>query len=98
MSVAFAAVAVRPSLRKKAFDGGLLSSNGGLLLLRGAARRLGLAARLARCIKDRRNPESILHTVEEMLRTPMFAIAAGMRLLLLLEANADGAASARGPP
>src|SRR6202795_5334910 len=60
-----------------AFDGGLLSSNGGVLLLRGVERRLGLAARLAGCIKDRRNPESILHTVEEMLRLRMFAIAAG---------------------
>jgi hypothetical protein len=59
------------------FDGGLLSSNGGVLLLRGVERRLGLAARLAGCIKDRRKPESIRHSVEEMLRLRMFAIAAG---------------------
>src|SRR6266436_5793540 len=66
--------------RKKvsvAFDGGMLSSNGGVLLLRGVERRLGLAARLSGCLKDRRNPESILHSVEEMLRLRMFAIAAG---------------------
>ena len=48
-----------------AFDGGLLSSNGGVLLLSGVERRLGLAARLAGCIKDRRKAESILHSVEE---------------------------------
>jgi hypothetical protein len=70
-----------PSVARKklsvAFDGGMLSSNGGVLLLRGVERRLGLAARLAGCLKDRRNPESILHTVEEMLRMRMFAIAAG---------------------
>ena len=70
-----------PSVARKkvsvAFDGGMLSSNGGVLLLRGVERRLGLAARLAGCIRDRRNPESILHTVEEMLRLRMFAIAAG---------------------
>ena len=70
-----------PSVARKkvrvAFDGGLLSSNGGVLLLRGVERRLGLAARLAGCIKDRRKAESILHSVEEMLRLRMFAIAAG---------------------
>jgi hypothetical protein len=70
-----------PSVARKkvsvALDGGLLSSNGGVLLLRGVERRLGLADRLAGCIKDRRNAESILHSVEEMLRLRMFAIAAG---------------------
>jgi hypothetical protein len=70
-----------PSVGRKklsvAFDGGLLSSNGGVLLLRGVERRLGLAARLAGCLRDKRNPNSILHTVEEMLRLRMFAIAAG---------------------
>jgi len=70
-----------PSVARKkvsvAFDGGMLSSNGGVLLLRGVERRLGLAVRLAGCIRDGRNPESILHSVEEMLRLRMFAIAAG---------------------
>jgi Transposase DDE domain group 1 len=70
-----------PSVARKkvsvAFDGGLLSSNGGVLLLRGLERRLGLAARLAACLKDRRKPESIRHSVEKMLRLRMFAIAAG---------------------
>jgi hypothetical protein len=70
-----------PSVGRKkvsvAFDGGMLSSDGGVLLLRSVERRLGLAARLAGCIRDRRNRESILHTVEEMLRLRMFAIAAG---------------------
>lgn len=66
--------------RKKvsaAFDGGMLSSDGGVLLLRGVERRLGLAARLAGCLKDKRNPDLIEHTVDEMLRERMFAIAAG---------------------
>ena len=70
-----------PSVARKkvsvAFDGGMLSSNGGVVLLRGVERRLGLAVRLAGCIRDGRNPESILHSVEEMLRLRMFAIAAG---------------------
>jgi len=59
------------------FDGGLLSSNGGLLLLRGAEKQLGLAGRLASCMKDRRDPDLIEHTLEEMFRFRMFAVAAG---------------------
>jgi hypothetical protein len=59
------------------FDGGMLSSDAGVLLLRGVERRLGIAARLAACLSDRRAPERISHRVEDMLRLRMFAIAAG---------------------
>ena len=44
------------------FDGGRLSSDGGLLLLREIERRLAVAERLAACIEDRRHPGSTLHT------------------------------------
>jgi len=60
-----------------AFAGGLQSSDGGVLLLGEAEKRLGLAARLARCIPDWRDPESITHTIADMLRFRIFAIAAG---------------------
>jgi Transposase DDE domain group 1 len=69
-----------PVARKKlsvGFDGGQLSSDAGVLLLRGVEKKLGLAARLASCIRDRRKPERIEHSLEEMLRLRMFAIAAG---------------------
>jgi hypothetical protein len=59
------------------FDGGRLSSDAGVLLLRGAEKQLGLASRLAGCLRDKRDPELIEHTLEEMLRLRMFAIAAG---------------------
>jgi hypothetical protein len=59
------------------FDGGMLSSDGGALLLRGVEKRLGLAGRLAGCLTDRRDPDRIAHRLEEMLRLRMFAIAAG---------------------
>jgi hypothetical protein len=59
------------------FDGGQLSSDAGVLVLRGVEKKLGLAARLAACIRDRRKPERIEHPLEEMLRLRMFAIAAG---------------------
>jgi hypothetical protein len=44
--------------RKKvsvAFDGGLLSSDGGVLVLRDVERRVGLAELLAGCLTDRRD-------------------------------------------
>ena len=66
--------------RKKvsvAFDGGMLSSNGGALLLRGVERRLALATRLAGCMRDRRDSSRIDHALVEMLRLRMFLIAAG---------------------
>jgi hypothetical protein len=49
-----------PSICQKkvtaAFDGGLISSNGGVLLLAGADRRLGLIDTLAAIIPDHRDP------------------------------------------
>jgi hypothetical protein len=43
------------------FDGGRLSSEGGLLALREVERRLGLAGRPAGCLTDRRAPERVRH-------------------------------------
>jgi hypothetical protein len=60
-----------------AFAGGLQSSDGGVLLLREVDRRLGLADRLAACIPDWRDPARIDHTIAEMIRFRVFAIAAG---------------------
>ena len=59
------------------FDGGLLSSDGGLLVLREVERRLGLAERLAGCFDDPRLPERVRHGVAEILRFRMLMIAAG---------------------
>ena len=59
------------------FDGGQLSSNGGLLALREVERRLGLAERLATCIDDPRASERVRHGVADILRFRMLMIAAG---------------------
>src|SRR3954470_19469355 len=59
------------------FDGGRLSSQGGLLVLREIERRLGLADRLASCLKDPRAPEKIVHRLAEIIRFRMLMIAAG---------------------
>ena len=59
------------------FDGGLLSSDGGLLLLREAEQRLRVADRLAACIQDPRDPELITHSLADIIRFRMLMIAAG---------------------
>lgn len=59
------------------FDGGSLSSDGGLLALREVEERLGVAKRLAGCIDDSRAPERIQHSLAEMLRFRLLMIAAG---------------------
>ena len=70
-----------PSVQRKkvsaAFDGGLISSDGGLVLLREAERRLHLAETLAGCIRDRRNQAQVVHSLPAMLRFRMLAIACG---------------------
>ena len=59
------------------FDGGRLSSDGGILLLAEVERRLGIAERLARCVEDPRAPDRIVHGLAEMIRFRALAIAAG---------------------
>src|SRR6202163_116762 len=59
------------------FDGGRLSSEGGLLALREIERRLGLAERLANCLVDPRAPERVVHRLAEIIRFRMLMIAAG---------------------
>lgn len=58
------------------FDGGDMSSDGGLLALREIEARLGVAGRLAACLRDLRAPERIRHGVAEMLRFRLLMIAA----------------------
>ena len=58
-------------------DAGNLTSNAGLIVLREAALRLGIARVIAGPLPDRRNPALILHTYAEMVTARMMAIAAG---------------------
>ena len=60
-----------------AFDGGRISSDGGVLLLGEVERRLGIAETLARLIADPRNPRLVTHRLEDILRARILAIACG---------------------
>jgi hypothetical protein len=57
------------------FDGGLLSSDGGILMLREAEQRLSVADRLAGCIEDPRASDQI--TLADIIRFRLLMIAAG---------------------
>jgi len=59
------------------FEGGRLTSDGGLLLLREVDRRLGLSAAIDACLPDPRDPLYIVHQQREMLAQRLFAVAAG---------------------
>jgi len=59
------------------FDGEQRSSDGGALLLREVDRRLGLTTRLAACFADQRDQRRVEHSVEEMLRQRVHALALG---------------------
>lgn len=59
------------------FDGGDISSDGGVLLLAEAERRSGIITALAAAIVDERDPSRVRHSVEVMLRQRIFAIACG---------------------
>jgi DDE family transposase len=59
------------------FDGGRISSDGGLLLLREVAQRTGLLGRFARCFSDQRDPRLIEHTIEELVSQRVLALAQG---------------------
>jgi len=54
--------------------GGRLTSDGGVMLLSLAERRLGVAERLARHFPDQRDPGRIVHTIADMIRARIFAI------------------------
>ena len=61
------------------FEGGNQSSDGGLLLLREAERRLGVCRRLADAMPDRRDQSRIRHEMVELVTARAFAITCGYK-------------------
>ncbi|MFK5073311.1 transposase, partial [Klebsiella pneumoniae] len=60
-----------------AFDGGRLTSDGGVLLLAQAERAMGICRQLAACIADPRDPTRVIHRLDDILRARVFAITCG---------------------
>lgn len=59
------------------FDGGMITSDGGGLLLRELEARTRIIGRFAECFDDFRDPERIEFTVEELLKQRLFALCLG---------------------
>jgi len=59
------------------FSGGDITGDGGSLLLKFAAKALGLIKQVAKVLPDPRNKGHIRHTTEQMLRQRVFGIALG---------------------
>lgn len=53
------------------------SSDGGALLLKACDERLGLTERLSQCLADGREPGKVKHTLDDLIRQRVFAIACG---------------------
>ena len=60
-----------------AFDGGVITSDAGALLLGATDRAIGLIERFAACFTDRRMPELVEHRVSAMVMQRVFGIALG---------------------
>jgi len=60
-----------------AFDGGRLTSDGGVLLLAQAERKMQICKQLAACIADRRDPSRVVHSLDDILRARVLAITCG---------------------
>jgi hypothetical protein len=59
------------------FEGGKLSSDGGILLIRELDEYTGISKAFAACIKDWRKQEFIDHSMIELIRERMYYLAAG---------------------
>ena len=59
------------------FSGGDVSSDGGILLLREADRRLGLTKALDRVLPDPRDPDQVSHRQVDLLRQRIYGLALG---------------------
>jgi len=73
------------------FEGGEISSEAGLLLIRQLDERLGFTARLAGCLDDRRHQSYVKQPVVDMLRQRVYQIMAGYE-------DANDAGSLRADP
>jgi Transposase DDE domain group 1 len=65
-----------------AFDGGMVSSDGGALLLAETDKAIGLVERFAACFRDARNPDCVRHEVKTLVAQRLFGLALGYEDLL----------------
>ena len=59
------------------FEGGDISTDGGLIFVQKADRRLKLTDRLSAALTDRRDPAKVKHSLAEMTHQRVYQIACG---------------------
>ncbi len=59
------------------FEGGALSSDGGLMLLRQVDRRIGLSKAVAGALHDPRNQDMIVHEMRDLVAQRLYALCCG---------------------
>ena len=64
------------------FDGGMVSSDAGALLLGETDKAIGLVDRFAACFRDRRHPAYVVHEVKTLVAQRVFGLALGYKDLV----------------
>jgi hypothetical protein len=64
------------------FDGGMVSSDAGALLLGETDKAIGLVERFSGCFRDKRNPIYVVHEIKPLIAQRVFGLALGYEDLL----------------
>lgn len=59
------------------FEGGALSSDGGLMLLRQVDRKIGLSGAVAGVLHDPRNPDLVVHALRDLVAQRLYGLCCG---------------------
>ncbi len=59
------------------FDGGMLTSDAGCLLLREVEKRSGILRRFASCFQDFRDPRFTIYSIEELVSQRVYGLVCG---------------------
>lgn len=59
------------------FRGGAISSDGGVMLVRQADRKIGLSAAVATALSDPRDPERIRHPLRDLIAQRLYGLCCG---------------------
>ena len=73
--ISFASVSGKPV--EAVFDGGVLTSDIGLMLLREVESKIGILSRIVEALTDRRHPSYVDHTCADLINQRVFQIACG---------------------
>jgi len=73
--LSFGSLARRPIVAD--FNGGEISSDGGLLLMRQVDQQYGLSEQIAACFTDHRDPSRVEHSIQELVAQRLYGLVQG---------------------